>query len=298
MGYGVGLLAEVYLWSYLFTNVFGEPMRISEIVMEVINRLVSEEELRRLAELGNEEGEKREIPIPDNFPKEIENPIIGDLYNDQLNDDGNNILILGSYTPMKSPGVITFYMDAITKYTGSLIKKIVKSGYPYNFESIILISYLVVKDITLHESFHYYCDYKRSITLSKYDRDKEEALAVAHSYNMIRRQFGILGYTNSLANEFRLILRNYEKRFNIRHRYSLGIREYTEVFKEKHYKSFTLKGYRDWHKYINRNSYETDFYEYIKDSQLDKLLSNGVPVNDIRGELMIIGHRGTKIVVK
>ncbi|MCB0703578.1 MAG: hypothetical protein KDC55_12800 [Ignavibacteriae bacterium] len=274
-------------------------MRISEIVIKVIDKLVGEEELRRLAELEHGEEEKNDIPIPDRIPREIESPVIGDIYGEDISDTENtDYLILGSYTPMRSPGVITFYIDAITKYTGSLIRKIVKSGYNYSFELVATTTFLVIQDVTLHESFHYYCDYKRSITSAKYDRDKEEALAVAHSYNMLGRHSLVFGYNRSLYNELRWVQRHYRGNFDRVRRNPILIRELREVFKEKHYKAFTLPGYRDWHLYINKNSYETDFYDYIKDLNLDKLLSNGVPVNDIRGELMIIGHRGTKLVVK
>lgn len=274
-------------------------MRISEIVIEVLNRLISEEDLRRLSEINkDEDGKQKDFPIPESIPREIENPVIGDLHGDERPYDSDDYIVLGSYTPMRSPGVITFYIDNITNYTGSLIRKIVKSGVRFDLELVVLTTFFVINDITLHESFHYYCDYKRNLTGAKFNRDLEEALAVAHSYNTVGKNYLFYRLRPDFINEFRIVERNFTRMFNLDFNRVMGFRQFSEIFKTHHYKAFTLKGYRDWAKYINKDSYETDFYDYIKNSQLDHLLNNGVSVNDIQGETMIIGYKGVDIRIK
>lgn len=273
-------------------------MRISEILMEVLNKLISEKDLRRLAEVNQTDYEKqKDIPIPDSIPKEIENPIIGDLYDDSGIEE-NNVIILGSYTPMRSPGIITFYIDNITNYTGSLIRKIVKAGNIFNLDLLVNITSYVVENTLLHESFHYYCDYKRQITESEFDRDIEEALAVAHSYLNIDNYRYSRIRSNSMMAEYRQFERELNNKYNIRMFKDINRKKYLDVFKLHHFSTYTLAGYKDWKLYVGNNSYETDFFNYIKDTKLDSLFRNGVNVNDIHNETMIIGHKGTKIVVK
>lgn len=277
-------------------------MNISDIAIRVIEQLMSEGQLAEMAERSSsEDSEDKVVPIPENFPKEIQNPIIKDIYGDENENPESNdgeYIILGSYTPMNSPGIITFYVNNITRYTGSLIRKLVKSGFSFNLELVVSTAFLVVKDVMFHELFHYYCDYKRRLTSATFDRDKEEALAVAHSYLNIGRH--MLGYRlrYDFYHEYRKIENHFYSNFNMNIGRGMRWRVYSEEFKNHHYNAFTSKGYRDWQLYINRNSYETDFYDYIKNSQLDVLLSNGVPMNDIRAETMIIGSRGTDIIVK
>lgn len=274
-------------------------MRISEIVMKVLNKLISEEDLKRLSEMNkDEDGEQKEIPIPKSIPREIENPVIGDLYGDDESSENDDYLVLGSYTPMRSPGVITFYIDNITNYTGSLIRKIVKAGNIFNLDLLVNITSYVVENTLLHESFHYYCDYKRQITGSKFDRDKEEALAVAHSYLNIDNSKYSRIRSSSMMTDYHQFEREFNNKYNIRMFKDISRHKYLEAFKLHHFSTYTLAGYRDWKLYVGNNSYETDFFNYVKDAKLDSLLRNGVNVNDIHNETMIIGYKGVDIRIK
>lgn len=275
-------------------------MNISDIAIKVIERMLNETQIADLvARSSKEDPDDNDFPIPENFPKEIENPIIRDTYGDE-NPDSNDsdYLILGSYTPMNSPGIITFYVNNIVTYTGSLIRKLVKSGFRFDLDLVVSTTYLVVKDIMLHESFHYYCDYKRRLTSAIIDRDKEEALAVAHSFMNIDRSHIGYRFRLDLFHDIRKLHSHFFRNYNVITRRGIKLRKYSIQFKDQHYKAFTLKGYRDWPLYVNRGSYETHYYDYIKNNQLDVLLSNGVPVNDIRSETMVIGSRGTDIRIR
>jgi len=140
-----------------------------------------------------------------------------------------------------------------------------------------------------HESFHYYCDYKRHLTGAKFDRNTEEAFAVAHAYQ--EAPVGLSGLRHHHNSYFRKYY--YNKR-----NYQLSVKRLDAIINfviKEHYKGYTAPGYRDWHLYTGRNSYETHFYDYLKNSKLDSLLKNNVPVNDISGEILLLGNRGADI---
>ena len=107
-------------------------MKQSQIAIEIFEDLFNEKEI---FELSNKElvdvGENHQTRYPDNFPSEMSSPVIFNGYGEPhlpAEENNNEPIILGCYTPMNSPGVITFYKNNIKKYSSSLIRKVVNSG--------------------------------------------------------------------------------------------------------------------------------------------------------------------------
>ena len=123
-------------------------MNQTQITIEIFNDIFNEEQR---IELTNQPlidvGENHQPNFPENFPDEIDNPIISDGYGKQdlpKEDTKDEAIILGSYTPMNSPGVITFYRNNIKKYSGSLIRKVVNSGISFGLDTALFTIYFVV----------------------------------------------------------------------------------------------------------------------------------------------------------
>ncbi|MCE2821774.1 MAG: hypothetical protein LW693_05020 [Saprospiraceae bacterium] len=268
-----------------------------QIAIEIFNDLFTEEQQ---SELINQSllnvGERVLSRFPENFPAEIKQPIIADGFDYNNESEHGDVIVLGSYRPMNSPGVITFYRKSLGSYCGSLIRKVVKSGVNLGLDTALFTIYFVVEDVMNHETFHHYSDYKRFLTQAKFDSMKEEALAVAHAYQNMH-EWHTFYHASMSGNKFHDFFSKYfhhsDSQDSQKHRDRM-----TAIFSflmTEHYNNFSLPGYRDWHLYRYPNSYETNFYDYLKNTQLDQLLSNGVPVNNIRSEIRYIGNKGAII---
>jgi hypothetical protein len=273
-------------------------MNQTQIAIEIFNDLFNEDQRNEISNQPlREVGGVYQPNFPEDFPNEIDNPSISDLYgnpdlsNTEKTDD---IIILGSYTPMNSPGVITFYRSNIKKYSGSLIRKLVNSGISLGLDTALFTIYFVVEDIMNHESFHYYCDYKRKLTSAHYDHDKEEAFAVAHSYQEMNdwHTFYHAFMHGSPYNDF---FSNYFHNGPQVHICKRRMEAIFNFLQKEYYKGFTLPGYRDWHLYKARTSYATHYFDYLKNTLLEDLLKNGLPVNDIYWEISHLKNKGALI---
>jgi hypothetical protein len=273
-------------------------MNQTQIAIEIFNDLFNEEERIGLCNQPLVDvGENHQPIFPDNFPNEIYNPVISDNYGykglpeQNVNDTS---IILGSYTPMNSPGVITFYRENIKQYSSSLIRKVVNSGISLGLDTALFSIYFVVEDIMQHESFHYYCDYKRQLTGAEYNHDKEEAFAVAHSYQEMD-DWHTFYHAFMHGSEYNTFFSSYFHNGPNIQLCKNRMKAIFEFLRIEHYKGFTLPGYKDWHLYKKRDSYETHYFDYLKNKLLENLLKNGVPVNDISWEIRHLKNEGAKI---
>lgn len=273
-------------------------MNQTQIAVEIFNDLFNEEQRNELSNQPiSEVGDVYEPNFPEDFPNEIDNPTISDIFDRTdlpQTETTNDVIILGSYTPMNSPGVITFFRKNIKNYSGSLIRKVVNSGISMGLDTALFTIYFVVEDIMNHESFHYYCDYKRKLTSAHYDHDKEEAFAVAHSYQEMNdwHTFYHAFMHGSPYNDF---FSNY---FHNGPQVQICKRRMKAIFnfvQKEYYKGFTLPGYRDWHLYKERKCYKTHYFDYLKNTLLEDLLKNGVPVNDVYWEISHLKNKGAII---
>ena len=278
------------------------PLNISlDILHELFGRELIEDLLIKISQIPEEEGDL--LTFPSWFPGPLDNPILSDIYIDEPpskgfdtdydnHDDRGDILVLGSYTPMHSPGIITFYKDNIARYSAGLIRMLHQSGYSLRPEMVFFVIHFVVDDIMNHETFHYYSDYKRRITGASFDHNKEEGLAVAYSYEVKKRRW--------LFNRINSRLSYHQKSQFDFLRSPFGRKVYGQIRRflmKEHYKFYSLPGYRDWPSYIGYRNWEDHSYEYLKNGLLDTLKSNGVCVDEIYKEVGLFCSSGAAIVV-
>ena len=92
-------------------------------------------------------------------------------------------ILLGSYTPMHSPGIVALYENNIRNFFWRAVNEVLlanrnifvsKNDLKHSAE-------LVVLKVWWHELFHFSCDVFRQLFGSKFDSMTEEALAVAYS---------------------------------------------------------------------------------------------------------------------
>ncbi len=92
-------------------------------------------------------------------------------------------ILLGSYTPMHSPGIVALYEHNMRNFFWRAANEVLSA----NRNIFITVSNLkhsaelVVYKVWWHELFHFCCDVFRQLFGSKYDSMTEEALAVAYS---------------------------------------------------------------------------------------------------------------------
>ena len=92
-------------------------------------------------------------------------------------------ILLGSYTPMRSPGIVALYQDNICNFFWGVVRNVLSANRNI-FISVNDLKHsadLVVYKVWWHELFHFCCDVFRQLFGSKYDSMTEEALAVAYS---------------------------------------------------------------------------------------------------------------------
>ena len=275
-------------------------MNQTEISIAILESMFSAEEIEKLKEIKDNIEEE----IPSNIPEEISDVSLyddyGDMFGNPKNDKENREteeIILGSYTPMNSPGIITFYKENIKKYSGTLIRKVLHSGVSLGLDSVLFPIYFIVEDVWNHESFHYYCDYQRYITNSEFIRNKEEAYAVAHSYQKMH-EWHTFYHSFVHHGEFQKFFSDYYNGGANTQNCLKRSKKIFDVVLKEHFENYKSDGYKDWGEFKDRISYETFFFDYLKNTKLDSLLKNGVPVNDIWWQINHLGNKGTVILLK
>lgn len=215
------------------------------------------------------------------------------VYPKKEDEDNEDEFILGWYEPMHSPGRIVFCVDNITKAAVCLFNNLIYSSKVNNSIGLLIFSLLLIfEDVRIHESFHYYCDVKRTLLGSIFNRNLEEALAVAHSYNNI--DFTLK--KDSLKQTFRRTkLENAVNHFCNSVTCS-KINANINQIKLEWYNGFSLPGYKDWSKYNNYSHYEKEYFDYLKDTRslCNILRSNGVDILNVPVESYLLGMEGTQ----
>jgi hypothetical protein len=278
------------------------PQDISiDILHELFGWELIKDLLIKIPQIPEEEGDL--MTFPQWFPDHLDNPILSDIYINEPpskgfdtdydnHGDRGDILVLGSYTPMQSPGIIAFYKNNIARYSAGLIRMIHQSGYSLRPEMAFFVIHFVVDDIMNHETFHYYSDYKRRITGAPFDHNKEEGLAVAYSYEVKKRLWPIMRFNSGFSY-------HHESRFEfLRSPYGRKVYgQINRILMKEHYKFYSLPGYRDWPSYTGFRNWNNHAYEYLKNGLLDTLKSNGVCVDEIFKEVRLFCSSGAAIVV-
>ncbi len=175
-------------------------------------------------------------------------------HSDKLYSDQDiPLTLLGSYSPMRSPGIITLYKDNLKQFFHTLVMEILKNGYSINKYEIKAIAKLIVYKTYYHEIFHFDCDVLRCLFGGHIQSNIEEALAVSRS-------------------RMRIIAEKYNKFFG------LNSNIFDFILKEAY--QYTSKGYRDWINYADLNKFKHGLLDYINPSKSVTLINNGVRVKD------------------
>jgi hypothetical protein len=268
-----------------------------DVVIEIFKNIFSPEQIEEMIQIDlSESDNKLSLPLDEYFKKQFK--IANENTNEKSEIIEQNEIELTSYTSMEfpsNPGRITFYQANIALYVSSLIDCLnIKSKLGLNASLYIL--YFVLSEQLAQQSFHYYADVKRCLTGAKFDIDIENRLAIAHSYISYSGPFkrflkpnyiNIVDNFMDVCNDQNLIRKmRYENMFL----FGLLIKE--------HFKSYQSADYKNWQLYTQKSSYKTHFYDYFKNSKLDELLANGVPVNEIAQEIRLIGIEGAQLVIE
>lgn len=212
------------------------------IVEMLVNKIISE------TQWPTREKESGDIyPVDDCFPEEIFHDApdleVFQYPEPDTMENRNDITevprsLLGSYTRMASPGIITLYADNIASYWKSLLRHTQRSYpflYPREAERILR---LIVQSVYEHERFHYLCDFARRVFKeTSHDREHEEALAVAATWHWVNKIKDSPDFDNLHPKVRREIVR---KRFQYR-----------------------SPGYRDWGNYSDRKIFHDATSEYL-----------------------------------
>ncbi|WP_045217353.1 hypothetical protein [Desulfonatronovibrio magnus] len=150
-------------------------------------------------------------------------------------------ILLGSYTPMHSPGIVALYENNIRNFFWRAVNEVLlanrnifvsKNDLKHSAE-------LVVLKVWWHELFHFSCDVFRQLFGSKFDSMTEEALAVAYS------RLKMLELRSSGKSKISRIQPLF----------------FSEMLQRIY--SYTSPGYRDWPRYGDAARFDDGVSDYV-----------------------------------
>lgn len=180
--------------------------------------------------------------------------------------------VLGEYLPMKSPGKIILFSDTIASFFWELAYRISTAGYYMEKKDLERMAHMVVLKTYTHEQFHHFADVARYLFGGRFDRNIEEALAVAWSRKKLQ--------------ELRAVWSTKEARLSspIYHKLLISMYRYTS------------KGYRDWVLYQSDAEFLTAVAEYLGGPNKDFLEKSGIDVGQVL--LAVLGEVKNKGVIE
>ncbi|WP_027717472.1 hypothetical protein [Desulfovirgula thermocuniculi] len=164
--------------------------------------------------------------------------------------------VLGTYRRMKSPGIITLYWERIGSLFWHHILSLLHSGWRIRRADLCALATVAVAKTYVHEVFHFFADICRHLFGSAYERDQEEALAVAASYRHICRTWLEGGVKHPVSKP---LLGEFVSR----------------IF------TYTGPGYRDWHLYQSEHTFCRGIVDYLGPPAAGFLEGNGIDVASI-----------------
>ena len=185
-----------------------------------------------------------------------------------------NIIILGTYSAMSSPGVVSLCLDHLKDFFYSLVKRSLLAGYNISKKELKPIAKLVVYKTYWHELFHFDCDVLRHLFGGHIDPNIEEALAVARAWARITAEKDYKFWEIKKLQLFEFIV--------------------IEAFK------YTSAGYRDWVDYSDENDFQHALLRYINPPSSSFLGSNGVQLQKLIFALLTQdnGKEGEGFIIK
>ncbi len=163
--------------------------------------------------------------------------------------------LLGSYTPMASPGILTLHKDKIASFFWHHVRDILDQGYYMDKRDLERLAYMTTIKTYTHERFHHFADVQRNLFNTSYDRYTEEALAVAHSY------LEITGTMRSTWNS----------------KIGLLPTPIYQVMLQSIFR-FYQPGYKDWVQFRTKHDYERGLVSYLGPPRTTFLEKSGICV--------------------
>ena len=178
--------------------------------------------------------------------------------------------VLGSYLPMRSPGVITLHWQSIGSFFWHTILDMQCHGLYMEQPEVEAMAHVAVLKTHSHEVFHHFCDVARCLFGNAHDRLNEEALAVACSHHDIV--------------EMRAEWRSKPAR--------LSSLLYRELMRRIY--AYRSPGYRDWVLFQTRPDFEQGLVQYLGPPSTAFLQRSGIDVATMLGAIRrSIGDQGT-----
>lgn len=168
-------------------------------------------------------------------------------------------VVLGTYTPIRSPGVITLYIHNIRNFFWRIIEELTNQPLRAFITKGDLerIALLTTTKTLHHEVFHFNCDVFRLLFSAAYDVEGEESLAVAYSRLRIESE---QRNANTQLGRINAVL--YSSVMDIAYRY-------------------TSPGYRDWYQFADHVRFKDGLVRYIKPGQYQRLQANGIAAHEL-----------------
>ncbi len=277
-------------------------LSVEEVAREIFNELFSPEQIEQMLEIDLSEKDnisiRPELSIEncENWASIFDHICGSDTEQNNGNPSNNINLLLASYKFMDNcPGTISFYKNNIKLYVSYLIENVNKTGF-VGLNSALYTVFFVIEDLITHESFHHYCDVKRQLTSAKFDINLEESLAVAHSYN----SFFQPGFQRVFNIRYPYLYDKYQRlQFNqpLLDKIKNQNRILLDYLLKEHYNAYQANCYKNWHLHTHNTAYRTDFFNYIKNDQLDSLVNCGVPLNNVFEDIKFIKYEGAVIML-
>jgi hypothetical protein len=170
-------------------------------------------------------------------------------------EHNEDIILLGSYTFMRSPGLITLYGDNLVSFFWRVALEIDREipNIRWQLNDFEMLSEWVIDKTLWHERFHHSMDVLRHLfNVNTYHRLSEEALAVAYSYNYMSdkgcpnvKQCTIFGKFMSLAYQY------------------------------------TSPGYKDWKQFEDKKALELGICDYLSPNEAQELSGLEIPISEM-----------------
>lgn len=98
-------------------------------------------------------------------------------------------LVLGSYRPLASPGIVTLLAGNLQRFYWSIVKEMTLRlpGFPFPRQDLEFLAAFVVEATWHHEVFHHSMEVIRRLTAGQPYAPTEESLAVAYSRQCLRQ---------------------------------------------------------------------------------------------------------------
>lgn len=166
-------------------------------------------------------------------------------------------IVLGSYRPMRSPGLITLYSDNLHRFYWSVVREIFRRLPRFSFskQDLEFLVDFIVEKTWHHELFHHSMEVLRRLVNGQSFIPHEESLAVAYSRQCLREKSW-----NSKIGRLSKVLFN--------HVMVVAFQGYSSP-------------YDDWPRYDSPERLRCGIADLLQPAQKVFLESSGVPVADV-----------------